>query len=292
MFSSACCPPVPGFGGELRQPLGAASKLALVTFTMIGIYFFVASLGTAALSWGYEGFSKCLYRSNEFGYHAVVTKSNTRQSTPLRAIKRQLEKPSQLAITFAGLGIGLVSIFVLPEWTVRGQWLATLIVISLYCICLIHAALIDVTSENNAVTAERDDALTSRIQVTPKVISSMKDPEQGTVILLLESHPLFGQSMLVSLYHETEEKFERLAAAGRVSSITTRGHIQIEVTAWQAGFDHIQTELLAGNQASLSSLLVRPAPTSDAGTEIISNAEMSRLLLHLFERNNQNDRSI
>lgn len=216
-----------------------------------------------------------------------MTKSNTRQSTPLRAIKRQLAKPSQLAITFAGIGIGLVSIFVLPEWTVRGQWFATFIVIAIYCVWLIHAALIDVTSECNEVAAERDDALASRIQVTPKVISSMKDPEQGTVILLLEAHPLFGQSMLVSLYHETDEQFERLAATGRVSSITTRGHIQIEVTAWQAGFDHIQTELLAGNQTSLSSLLVRPAPISEAPTEVISNAEVSRLLLHLFERNSQ-----
>jgi hypothetical protein len=186
------------------------------------------------------------------------------QTGSWQPILDQLRKPGGLALSFLGLVLGLVTVFVLPQWQVPFQWLAAVIILWLAYLWISQAALREAGREiRMAREAEREAAADRSRSLEPKIIQAMINPSgENELILLLQPNRLFGQSMLVSIYYEDERGFELLVASGRVSNVQTNGLIQITVGTWEVSHDDVRRSIVAQQGDKLSRLLVRPAPTT------------------------------
>lgn len=206
--------------------------------------------------------------------------------SPIRLITDEMAKPGGLALGFFGATLSIVAIFILPQWTVPAQWLVVSLIILLGTFWLAASAIQEIGSRlSEALDKIRrlEDAGASR---SPRVIQSMIDPDnKDEVILLLEPNRLFGQAMLVSIYYESDRKFELLVAQGKVSNVQTNGLIQISVSKWEESHSDIKLNIFSQNSLALSQLLVRPAPTTGNGVEQ-SNIFLSALLENLNRTNN------
>lgn len=209
------------------------------------------------------------------------------ESSSWQPILNQLRKPGGLTLGFAGVALSLITIFVLPQWDVPVQWLTAVVILWLMHMWIAHAALRSTSLEVKVARAAEQQAILDQSRsVGPKIIQAMSNPAyESEVILLLQPHRLFGQSMVVSIYYEDERGFELLVAEGRVSNVQSNGLIQITVTTWETSHDDIRRSIVGPASDKLDRLLVRPASTVFTPTGLDEKKFLSFLTaLQLQER--------
>lgn len=206
------------------------------------------------------------------------------QITIRTALLEQVVKPGGLALGFAGISLGLISYFILPEWLLSAQAFVALAILAVAYFWIANAALRQALAREADARIRLEDIASQSTAFAPKIIQSMQT-ENDNVILLLEPNRLFGQSMLVTVYYEDERGFELIVGSGSVINAQTNGLIQIGVSAWEEAYLHVKRLIVERDPDVLCRLLVRPAPTSQADlNSLLSHEAALRLLRALEER--------
>ncbi|MBB3956290.1 MULTISPECIES: hypothetical protein [Novosphingobium] len=162
----------------------------------------------------------------------------------------------RLAIACAVLGA--VGIFVVADKAVPAQAAVGILVILLAMIWILYEALRSTMARCNALQSEVETVRGEIVSPVPKVLKALANGELTIVSLLLEPHPLFGQSMAVSIYFDDPSGFEYLIGHGGVLNVQANGKINIRVTDWIDGYEHIRTSIMANEAENLRRVLIRP----------------------------------
>ncbi len=174
----------------------------------------------------------------------------------------ELKQPGSLALLFMATTLTLVSVFVLPDWKWPAQWPVIICVLWATFAWLSFSAIGSLGAKLTVCEADLQQARSAPNQGAPAVVTAMEMlSEDKELILLLQPNRLFGQSMLVSIYHEDGNGFEIFLGDGTVSSIQGNGRLQIRVNAWEPAYEHIRQQIIKTDDETLKSLIVRPAPT-------------------------------
>ncbi len=174
----------------------------------------------------------------------------------------EVKQPGSLALLFMATALSLVSIFVLPDWKWPAQWPVIICVLWATFAWLSFSAIGSLGTRLKICEADLQHARSAPNQGVPAVVKAMQMlSEDKELILLLQPNKLFGQSMLVSIYHEDGNGFEIFLGDGTVSSIQGNGRLQIRVNSWEPAYEHIRQQMIKTDDETLKSLIVRPAPT-------------------------------
>lgn len=205
------------------------------------------------------------------------------------AFLQELKSPGSLALLFLATTLSLVTVFVLPEWKVPAQWPAIIAVLWASFAWLAASALRRSVHDAGEARREHERLAALPEMHSPAVITAMQMPGQdGELVLLLQPNRLFGQSMLVSIYHEDDRGFEILVANGLVTSVQGNGRLQVTVNGWEQAYEHVKRQVLDKTDAALRALIVRPAPTTVHGRDTWG-AEILQRLIQSSQRESTDD---
>lgn len=206
------------------------------------------------------------------------------QKSALSLVLEELREPGGIALAFASIGLTLVAIFFSPEQELPLQWLLALGVLASAYITLTHTVIRKQTKRHHEIIVTLNEAIEENRIGLPKVLRAIKNPQvDDETILLLEGNRLFGQSMLVSIYFEDEDRYEMLVGGGRVQSSQMNGLLQIAVDTWMEAHSDVRDGVRAGRQDYIGRLLVRPAPTTQSDMSGKLSPDTIRLVRWLVE---------
>jgi hypothetical protein len=99
----------------------------------------------------------------------------------------------------------------------------------------------------------------------PLVKLALSEPTSKgkTIILLLDSSPLFSPGLLVSFYLRVQEQYESLIGSGVVQNVQDDGLIQIRVSSFTSNNLEWTEKILANDASYLKCLLIKPYVSQD-----------------------------
>lgn len=163
---------------------------------------------------------------------------------------------TSLITGFLGIGLSLLTIFILPQWSVPFSWIMTVTIILLVMLWIVFAAVGRATEHSH--------------KFLPSVRAVVNDYDSdGRIVLLLEKSDLFAMATAVSIYYEDDSNLERLVAGGVVQNVQGNGLIQILVEEWELGQHTTQLKIEQASQDVIKRLRIRPFVSKKRNDEII-----------------------
>lgn len=192
-----------------------------------------------------------------------MEKAEPDPDSALAVLRAEIVRPGSLAMIFMGTALSLVTVFVLPERKMPAAWLAVTVILFLAYIWLSTVGIRNSLARERYLRTAYDQAATAGGTRLPKVMTAMQGVGDE-LTLLLEPNALFGQSMLVSIYHGNQNGFEVLVGQGVVGNIQSNGSIQISIRSWEQAYDSLRRSVVSQDLSVISKLLVRPSSSTES----------------------------
>lgn len=217
----------------------------------------------------------------------MILDTRTDEVSSFALVKAALVEPSGVALGLAGVGLSLTTVFVVPDATLPVQWTVAIGVMTSVYVTLCHKVIRTQASNLTLVKKELSEEQNRNSARTPKVLRAIKDPQnEEETVLLVEGNPLFGVSMLTSIYFEDPEGFEMLIANGVVQSAQSNGLLQILVSEWLSPYADLKDKVRAGADEPLKRLIIRPSATTNFVQR--GDLELNQALGIILSRMNEN----